>query len=100
MGTGSPGRWGVVARVYGLAWVLVLVLAGCGSGGGAPDTASATRTPRPLPIVTPTTVAERCKVPFEGGTLVDLRAPDGSVMTGATIVFQTDSGAKPRRRTK
>lgn len=85
MGTGSPGRWGVVARGSALAWVLALVLAGCGSGAGAADTASATRTPRPLPIVTPTTVAERCKVPFEGGTLVDLRAPDGSVMTGATV---------------
>ncbi|WP_460935664.1 alpha/beta hydrolase [Phycicoccus ginsengisoli] len=35
--------------------------------------------------MTPTTVAERCKVPVDGGRLVDVAAPDGSVMTAATL---------------
>jgi hypothetical protein len=30
-------------------------------------------------------VADRCKVPFEGGRLVDLPGPGGSVLTAATI---------------
>ncbi|MDR6862615.1 alpha/beta hydrolase [Phycicoccus sp. 3266] len=78
VGTRSPGPLGVVVA-------LALAVAGCGAGGAAPERTGATRTPQPLPIATPTTVAERCKVPFEGGALVDLRAPDGSVMTAATV---------------
>lgn len=52
---------------------------------GSERRATPTRTPTPLPIATPTSVADRCKVPVEGGELVELAGPEGSVVTAAAI---------------
>jgi hypothetical protein len=53
--------------------------------GGEPEAAAPTRTPVPLPSATPTSVADRCKVPVESAELVELAGPDGSVLTAATV---------------
>lgn len=63
--------------------VAIVVLAGCGGGGSDGPASTPTRTPTPLPIVTPTSIEDRCKVPHEGGELIELTAADGSVMSGA-----------------
>lgn len=60
----------------------VVALSACGAG--AEVAATPTRTPVPLPLATPTSIEDRCKVAHEGGELVELTAPDGSVLAAAT----------------
>jgi dienelactone hydrolase len=63
-------------------FVVVAALGAC--GGGAGEAVTPTRTPVPLPIATPTSIADRCKVPVEGD-LTEFPAPGGGVMTGAVL---------------
>jgi dienelactone hydrolase len=60
-----------------------LLVGACGADQPSPSGSSAR--PTPLPIATPTSIADRCKVPFEGGELVEIEAQDGSVVTAATV---------------
>ncbi|MEO6411879.1 MAG: alpha/beta hydrolase [Pedococcus sp.] len=62
--------------------VTVVALGGC--GGAAEVASTSTRTPVPLPMATPTSIADRCKIPVEGG-LTEFPAPGGGVMTGAVL---------------
>lgn len=66
--------------------LLVASLTGCGAGGvPARSTGTSNHTPRPTASATATSITERCKVPVEGGQLVGIADPGGSVMTGATL---------------
>ena len=61
--------------------MVVVALGACSNAAEVATTPS--RTPVPIPIVTPTSIEDRCKVPHDGGELVELTAPDGSVLTAA-----------------
>lgn len=67
-----------------LAGILtVAALTACGAGDGAAARVSGTVPSRS--VATPTSVSDRCKVPVEGGELVEVVGPAGSVMTGAVM---------------
>ncbi|WP_344193578.1 alpha/beta hydrolase [Pedococcus aerophilus] len=61
----------------------VVLLAGC--GGSGPSEGATARPSTPTPTPGPTSVSDRCKVPVDGGELVEIADPGGSVMTGATL---------------
>ena len=68
---------------------VVVVVAGCGGGApaGGPSVASSGTSSATAPRqgATPTSITDRCKVPVDGGELVEFVGPEGSVMTGATM---------------
>ncbi|MGA8978390.1 MAG: hypothetical protein WB473_04660 [Pedococcus sp.] len=67
-----------------LAGILtVAALTACGAGDGAAARVSGTVPSRS--VTTPTSVSDRCQVPVEGGELVEVVGPAGSVMTGAVM---------------